>query len=190
MEGRTCAQCGEAKSAEHFSWRRDGWKQRLGSRCHECRKKNHHDNPLVARRNAKAYYWKNRERRLAEDKIRRRRDPLTPMLMAARTRAKKTGLPFDIKKEDIHLPMRCPVLGMRLKMNDGKCGPNSPTLDRIVPELGYVRGNVAVISLLANTIKGNATSDQILSVANYVEANETFRAPRSGRERPAEARTA
>ena len=44
---------------------------------------------------------------------------------------------------------------------------NSPTIDRIVPELGYVKGNVVVVSAKANRIKNDATITEILSVYNY-----------------------
>ena len=46
---------------------------------------------------------------------------------------------------------------------------DSPTLDRIIPSAGYVRGNVVVISWLANKIKGNITDPTIFEkVAKYL----------------------
>ena len=45
---------------------------------------------------------------------------------------------------------------------------NSPTLDRIIPERGYVKGNVVVISALANRIKTNANVRQIELVAEWL----------------------
>lgn len=43
----------------------------------------------------------------------------------------------------------------------------SPTLDRLVPDLGYVPGNVLVVSELANSIKSDATPAQIRAVADF-----------------------
>ena len=40
-------------------------------------------------------------------------------------------------------------------------------LDRIVPAKGYVKENIIIISLLANSIKSSATPTQILKVGNF-----------------------
>lgn len=69
------------------------------------------------------------------------------------------------------IPAFCPVLGLPLYRNTGGAaqGPNSPSLDRIDASLGYVRGNVAVISAKANAIKSNATPEELLRVAAYFQ---------------------
>lgn len=80
-------------------------------------------------------------------------------------RAKKLGVPFDLKAEDIALPNVCPVLGIPLVVSaaNGRGGlrMNSPSVDRIVPSKGYVTGNVIVISMRANTLKKDATIDEM-----------------------------
>jgi hypothetical protein len=81
------------------------------------------------------------------------------MLFAARTRAKEQGIQIDIEIEDVVVPEFCPVLGIKLSVDGTK--NNSPSLDRIVPERGYTKGNVRVISWRANWIKNNATPDEI-----------------------------
>jgi hypothetical protein len=43
-------------------------------------------------------------------------------------------------------------------------------LDKIIPELGYVKGNVRIISTLANTMKSNAIKDQLLTFAKNIES--------------------
>lgn len=69
------------------------------------------------------------------------------------------------------IPIFCPVLGLPLYRNSGGAaqGPNSPSIDRINPALGYVRGNVKVISSKANAIKSNATPEELLRVAAYFQ---------------------
>jgi hypothetical protein len=42
-------------------------------------------------------------------------------------------------------------------------------LDRIIPELGYVPGNVKIISMRANRIKTNATIEDIKNVLLYLK---------------------
>ena len=47
---------------------------------------------------------------------------------------------------------------------------DSPSIDRLIPELGYIKGNVNVISLRANIIKNNATKDELIKIANWMES--------------------
>lgn len=61
------------------------------------------------------------------------------------------------------------MLGLRLKQGTCRKRLNaSPSLDRLNPRKGYVPGNVAVISFIANTIKSNATPTQLRKVADWV----------------------
>ena len=47
----------------------------------------------------------------------------------------------------------------------------SPSLDRIDPNKGYVKGNVQVISRLANIMKSNASPEELRAFANWVNTN-------------------
>lgn len=82
----------------------------------------------------------------------------------ALNRAHSRGIPFDLVVEDILVPTHCPVLGIELKVGGQDA---APSLDRIRPALGYVKGNIVVVSALANRIKSNATPEQIKLVAKY-----------------------
>lgn len=95
--------------------------------------------------------------------------PETILLGLARSRALKKGLPFDLTEEDVLIPNFCPVLGIPLVRGSGLGGhrPGSPSLDRIRPELGYVKGNVIVISHRANSLKRDATIDELQSLAAF-----------------------
>lgn len=97
------------------------------------------------------------------------------MLSRARHRAKLKAIPFDLAKEDINIPEVCPVLGLPLKLNKGgRSGffSDSPALDRIRPELGYVKGNVRVISSLANRIKSDLDAQTLRLVLEDLERIE------------------
>ena len=85
----------------------------------------------------------------------------------ARQRAEKLGVPFKITVEDIVIPRVCPVLGIPLMPGSLTNGPFSPTLDRLVPELGYVPGNIHVISAKANTAKNNLTLHECELLFNW-----------------------
>lgn len=89
------------------------------------------------------------------------------MYTRVKARAKANGTPFTIELSDIVIPEVCPVLGIPIKPQNGKgqgFHPDSPSLDRIRPELGYVKGNVRVISARANLLKSDATSAEIALV--------------------------
>ncbi len=88
---------------------------------------------------------------------RNRRDRYGAMWVAAKERARERGLAFNLKPADIVTPKRCPLLGIPLLSSRGKATENSPSLDRLNPRKGYVRGNVWVISHRANRLKNNAT---------------------------------
>lgn len=94
------------------------------------------------------------------------------MLQSAKKRAVLAGVPFDLSPEDIVIPEICPVLGIRLEIQFGKRGfaACSPSLDRLVPSRGYVRGNVAVISGRANLLKRDATVDELERIASWMRS--------------------
>lgn len=87
---------------------------------------------------------------------------------AARLRARRQGIPFKLTPADITVPTHCPILGIELKVGNGPMSPASATLDRIDPSLGYLPGNVEVISNRANMIQSNASWREVLEVALYM----------------------
>lgn len=93
------------------------------------------------------------------------------LLKAARVRAKRLKVPFTISTDDIVIPELCPVLGFPLVVAEGGAPRfNSPSLDRIVPEKGYVPGNIAVISHKANSMKNNATLQEHRKLVAWLES--------------------
>jgi hypothetical protein len=95
------------------------------------------------------------------------------ILNRVKASAKRRGFDFNLTPADLILPTHCPVFGTLLDYS-GKTkqlvGESYiPSLDRIDSQAGYVRGNVAVISWRANRIKNDATKDELLQVANYME---------------------
>lgn len=91
------------------------------------------------------------------------------MVSLAKTRAKARGLEFDLTEQDIlPLPERCPVLGIYIEYGgDRQNNHNAASLDRIDNTKGYMRGNVIVVSLRANHLKRDATSDELRQLADY-----------------------
>ncbi len=121
----------------------------------------------------KKYYEENKERLKEKSREYARNNNHRSMLNGAKNRAKDKSLPFDLELSDIVIPEFCPILGIRLEAQEGRSSACSPSLDRIVPEKGYTKGNVQVISMKANQIKSDATADEITAVAKYMKAQET-----------------
>lgn len=94
--------------------------------------------------------------------------PAKRMFDHAKARAKKLGLQFNLSPGDITIPTLCPVLGIPLFRGTGRLHEGSPTLDRFVPVLGYVQGNVCVISHKANRIKTDATLLELEAVTSWM----------------------
>ncbi len=120
----------------------------------------------------KDYRESHKEEIISKKKADYRTNIISNLVLGARRRAKDFEIPFDLIPDDITIPEFCPAVSIPLFIGEGKIGDNSPTLDRIIPELGYVKNNVVVISWLANRIKNNATADQILAVGNWLKSYE------------------
>jgi len=81
---------------------------------------------------------------------------------AAKMRAQKQGLEFTLALSDISIPEICPLLHVPLEKGiKGFCRPYAPSIDRIDPRLGYTKQNVWVVSFRANTIKQNASLEEL-----------------------------
>ena len=93
------------------------------------------------------------------------------LLTRIKTKCKKNDIPFNLTIEDLCVPDQCPALNIPLIFGSGKRAPtdNSPSVDRIKPELGYIKGNIIVVSQLANRIKNSATFEQLELVTNFYQ---------------------
>lgn len=100
------------------------------------------------------------------------RNPQAKLWHAAKDRASEKNLEFSIRVEDIVIPDVCPLLEIPLYVGKGKVGPNSPTVDRIINETGYVPGNVWVISNAANTCKGQLRAAELLRIGVRLQLRE------------------
>lgn len=94
---------------------------------------------------------------------------ITRLFRNAQNRAQESGVPFALVREDIVIPTHCPVLGIPLSIGLGRPHDGSPSLDRLIPILGYIRGNVAVISHRANTLKNSGTVAELRLIADWME---------------------
>lgn len=159
---KRCPVCARVLPGSAFSkavHQRDG----LGANCKECRS--------AEKRTKRA-----RTMAYARWDEKRTRDPiyykLKIMIWSARKRAKAGKYPFSIDVEYLSsiVPKTCPVLGMPLNWTHTVGLDDSPTLDKFYPHLGYVPGNVHIVSFRANSLKSDANVLEISKVSAWMES--------------------
>lgn len=115
------------------------------------------------------YVEKNRAQQIAGYKRRAQTHPEKIMWAGAKRRSVIHGLPFNIEVSDIVIPEVCPIFGFPLaRSTSGRSAYNSPSLDRVIPDLGYVKGNIKVISHKANSLKKNASYHDLRALMVYL----------------------
>lgn len=180
-----CKECKKIESTKNYMRIRNNpelWKKALEQR--RIQKQKHRDEinlknyeynhrPEVIERKAKWAREHTNITVLTEEQYRKK------MWRNAKNRAEQKGLNFDITLEDVVIPKYCPILHTELILNKNYKYSNpehTPSLDRIFPKLGYVKGNVQVISFLANTMKQNASKELLLefckNISEYLKSAE------------------
>lgn len=137
---RDCRKCLQVKPFSEFH-KHNGCTFGVNSVCKDCRKPVSSEN------------WKNQS---AEYKIWHR----------AKSRAKEKDIPFNLEISDIIIPRYCPVFAIELIEGDEEC---TPSIDRLIPDLGYVKGNVRIISNRANRLKADATITELMLIIKYMQ---------------------
>lgn len=143
--------------------------------CKECCKKKQRENRA---KNVEHYRAKDRERNKLEHVKKYNREqarkyyhkhPEVGLWSRAKSRAKKKKLDFNIEVSDIKIPEKCPILGIPMYISKGCSSDNSISLDRIDPSKGYTKDNIQVISFRANSIKQDATIEELERLLNYLK---------------------
>lgn len=91
-----------------------------------------------------------------------------------RNHARARGIPFDLTVSDLHpLPSHCPALGIPLSYDSNVgAADNAMSIDRIAPEIGYIKGNVVLVSQRANRIKNDATVEELRKLYEFYSGLE------------------
>lgn len=134
------------------------------------RYRNKHRNRLQVkyrdRYHADKQFRENRHKIFASWRVKNR---LKHMLSIIRCRSKRLGREFDITIDDLTIPDVCPYLGIKIDMSLGNGRlPGGPSIDRIDNDKGYIKGNVQIISSKANTMKADASKEQLITFAKNV----------------------
>jgi hypothetical protein len=89
---------------------------------------------------------------------------------AAKSRARKENLPFDIDLEYTRelwdeQEGKCALTGKPFVIKGGWL---APSLDKIDPEKGYIRGNIQWLTQRLNLLKSNMTNEELLTICKLI----------------------
>lgn len=125
-------------------------------------------NPGVATAATRRWQKRNPEKHKAHYRTYAAENYVKQRMSSIKARAKRNGLEFNLTIEDFVIPDVCPVLGIPMdKSRREDMHEHSASLDRINNNKGYVKGNVMWMSRKANTMKNNATNEELMKVALY-----------------------
>jgi len=127
------------------------------------------------------YYQKNKER--IKEYNRNRNKPTPEMYRffsnkasKLKTKSRENKIPYDLDGKYLQSIYpedgKCPALNIEMKAGSDSDWRLSPSVDRIDPSGGYIRGNVIWISWLANCIKSSARPKQIIAVGKFYKQLE------------------
>lgn len=91
----------------------------------------------------------------------------------SRQRAKQKGWVHDLDLEYIQsiwpVDNKCPVFGTEFTYGNDSLDTNA-SIDRIDSSLGYVKGNVSIVSWRANNLKSDASLSELEAVISYMKS--------------------
>lgn len=92
-------------------------------------------------------------------------NPERRILHQIKSKARKEGVKFNLTLEDIVIPKVCPVFGVPF---DRRNKLRTTSVDRRNNRKGYVKGNIQIMSVLANVMKNRATPAELLRFAEWI----------------------
>ena len=167
-----CKECKRAKDKARYHERKNDPEYHAKKLAHQVKYRENHkeqidaysyeynSRPEVIERKAE-WHQENNSKRSISTKI-------GDMLSRAKNRSEEKNVPFNITKEDIVFVEICPLLNIPLNWEGGPRDKSTPSLDRVIPELGYVKGNVRIISNLANMMKSYASAQELLTFSKNI----------------------
>lgn len=163
MNTKICFACKKEKSLTDFYIRKDGWIHSYCKICNTIEKQKWAKNNLdKIRKNTQNFCANN---------------PIRAFLIDLKSRSKRKNIPFNLEECDICVPDYCPALNIKLnkqKHNKSNKNDDLPELDRIVPQKGYIKGNVKIISRRANRLKNDGNLLEHEKIVQYLRDNHEF----------------
>lgn len=156
---RRYQQAWRARNSERYLLQRKTWRERNRNACNAA---------------DRACYAAHKETRRAYKQQRRKLAPYYKLLLGAHARAKQKQLPFNLTREWALATWtgRCAITGLEFDLTSQGKGPKqrSPSIDRIIPELGYITHNCRFILHCVNAMKGTGTDADVYDIARAILA--------------------
>ena len=177
-----CSKCGQTKPKDDFSVdKKRSYRDFRAHSCKSCNKRSRDANResllkkkkeyRIANLDAdkarhKDYYLRNKNKILQEARDFFSDNRHIYLYKKSKERAKKAGIYHSLSPDDIVIPSHCPYLGIELTstLGEGQLETNA-SLDRIDSSKGYFKENIQVISRKANTMKNNASQEELITFA-------------------------
>lgn len=151
-----CSRCGEEKPEDQFGFRKA--RNTYRTVCKSCLNERQREN----------YYRRKEE------------EPFITRHQKMLNSCARKGIAYDLTPEFLKgiWTGTCPVSGKEIFFStnkEDKAHPQAAELDRFIPELGYVKGNVTWMSREFNVKKLNSTVDDLRKLLNFMEAHEPLK---------------
>lgn len=179
---KTCARCKEQKPLDEFfaDKSRHDKKRRMCKVCDIKRR----DEWREASKKPDYRPQEHQKKKPMEEKIKQRRKTGLAHRIAnrsyhiianAKTRSKKKGIPFDLDqyKDEIRARLEegvCEVSGVKLEFHSGARKWNTPSIDKIRPQDGYIYSNIRIVAYAVNLGFGSWGMEKYLELARAVDA--------------------
>lgn len=160
-----CYKCGEKELTEFYNTNK--------VLCKKCISDNNANNYINLPENKKID-------KLIKQKTWQTNNIIKVRVLAAKHRAKRKNLDFDIDEEYIKIKLieqnyKCKYTNVDLELtigsDDNNMNPNTLSIDRINPNLGYIKNNIALVSAIVNSMKNDLTESSFLDVINLIQKN-------------------
>lgn len=189
MNTKICSLCKIEKKASEFAkckTHKDG----LQHQCKECKHTIMKNWRTQHPEYSKTYYIDNTERmkgnQIKRYRTKKNEEPWYIAYCNIKQRAHEKQLEFNLDAEYIKsiwtdicpilgIPLYCAVFESGLSRTQSKAKPmdNSPTIDRMDPNKGYVKGNVCVMSYRANMIKNCGSLEEHEKIVAFLKSIKT-----------------
>lgn len=170
-----CSKCKSLKDSSEF-YKSLKYTRGFEYRCKECARQRsveyHEDNREIL-----LFKWKSKRENLTQEQKKEianknrdwyRLDIRKRLLWRAKERSNKEGILCNLDLEDIIIPEVCPLLKVPFIYGGKYDKWFTYSIDRVDNSKGYIKGNIQVITYLANTMKSHASKQQLITFATNI----------------------
>lgn len=125
-------------------------------------------NPEKIKSCAKSHRESNKEKIAKAKRTARNNNFEKAIYTQAKRRAALKGIEFNISLNDIIIPEMCPLLGVPFIPGTKNNYKYTPSIDRVDNTKGYIKGNIRIITMLANSMKNSASEKELLNFSKNI----------------------